>query len=174
MGGSLRRRDAYEPWHRHGQRHPAQRCTSANVCLTLPCPPWPSPLQHAELRSRLEQVQSADVLVSLMDTMRAEMQRQGIRWGPRQPGPQQPPPCVGHGSCCASRPKPGRARAACCGPLPSRTGNRGVATTKPPPGRPPLPPLLHTRARLPAPAVPAAATMTCLAGPSICGGCTRR
>ncbi|KAL4435637.1 hypothetical protein ABPG77_002600 [Micractinium sp. CCAP 211/92] len=38
------------------------------------------PTQHAELRSRLEQVQSADVLVSLMDTMRAEMQRQGISY----------------------------------------------------------------------------------------------
>lgn len=36
------------------------------------------PLQYAELRSRLEQVQSADVLVALMDKMRAEMQQQGI------------------------------------------------------------------------------------------------
>lgn len=38
------------------------------------------PAQHAELRSRLEQVQSADVLVSLMDKMRSEMQRQGISY----------------------------------------------------------------------------------------------
>ncbi|KAL4425268.1 hypothetical protein ABPG75_009284 [Micractinium tetrahymenae] len=38
------------------------------------------PTQYAELRSRLEQVQSADVLVSLMDKTRAEMQRQGISY----------------------------------------------------------------------------------------------
>lgn len=44
--------------------------------------------QYAELRRRLEQVQSADVLVSLMDRMRAEMQRQDIRWGP---GARPPP-----------------------------------------------------------------------------------
>ncbi|KAI3434968.1 hypothetical protein D9Q98_003020 [Chlorella vulgaris] len=38
------------------------------------------PGQYAELRARLEQVQSADVLVGLMDKMRSEMQRQTISY----------------------------------------------------------------------------------------------
>jgi hypothetical protein len=41
--------------------------------------PAPHRVQYAELRARLEQVQSADVLVGLMDKMRSEMQRQTIR-----------------------------------------------------------------------------------------------
>ena len=49
--------------------------------LTQPLPlPLPRCLQYAELRSRLEQVQSPELLVGLMDRMRSEMQRQGIRW----------------------------------------------------------------------------------------------
>jgi hypothetical protein len=40
----------------------------------------PCCLQYAELRSRLEQVQNPELLVGLMDRMRSEMQRQGIRW----------------------------------------------------------------------------------------------
>lgn len=46
-----------------------------------PLPRPPLPPQFAELRERLAQVQSAGVLVSLCDKLRADMQRQDIRWG---------------------------------------------------------------------------------------------
>lgn len=54
---------------------------------SLPSTPCP---QFAELRDRLAQVQSAGVLVSLCDKLRAEMQRQDIRcaWAGLQRAPR--------------------------------------------------------------------------------------
>jgi hypothetical protein len=62
-------------------------------------------LQYAELAARLEAVQSADVLVGLVDRLRSELQRRGIRWVP------------GHASICPRLPPAPLLLAQPAGPL---------------------------------------------------------